>query len=121
VLSGAVRVEDLVKRRRRPVGLPETPSRLPPSVDVSNDESDFYTIVDVAANDRLGLLYDLTRTLAEHGLEIHVSKATTVLDQVADTFYVKDADGRKLADPARIEALRRALLAAVQLEEAAHG
>lgn len=121
VLAGELRVEDLVRRRRRPVGAPATPSRLPPSVDVSNDESDFYTIVDVAANDRLGLLYDLTRTLAEHGLEIYVSKATTVLDQVADTFYVKDADGRKLTDPERVEALRRALLAAVQLEEADHG
>jgi [protein-PII] uridylyltransferase len=121
VLAGEVRVEDLVKRRRRPVGMPETPSRLPPSVEISNDESDFYTIVDVSANDRLGLLYDLTRTLAEHELEIYLSKATTVLDQVADTFYVKDATGRKLTDPARIEALRRALLAAVQLEEADRG
>lgn len=121
VLAGEVRVEDLVRRRRRPVGTPTTPSRLPPSVEVSNDESDFYTIVDVAANDRLGLLYDLTRTLAEHELEIFVSKATTVLDQVADTFYVKDATGRKLTDPERVEALRAALLAAVQLEEADRG
>ena len=121
VLAGELRVEELVKRRRRPVGTPATPSRLPPSVEISNDESDFYTIIDVAANDRLGLLYDLTHTLADHGLEIFISKATTVLDQVADTFYVKDAAGKKLTDPERIEALRAALLAAVQLEEAARG
>ena len=121
VLAGAVRVEDLVKRRRRPVGVPETPSRIPPSVEVSNDESDFYTIVDVSANDRLGLLYDLTRTLAANDLEIYLSKATTVLDQVADTFYVKGQDGQKLEDPERIEALRSELLAALQLDEADHG
>ena len=121
VLAGELHVEDLVKRRRRPIGAPATPSRLPPSVEISNDESDFYTIVDVAANDRLGLLYDLTRTLADHGLEIYISKATTVLDQVADSFYVKDAGGKKLSDPSRVEALRAALLAAVQLEEAARG
>jgi [protein-PII] uridylyltransferase len=121
VLAGEVRVEELVKRRRRPVGVPETPSRLPPSVSISNEESDFYTIVDVAANDRLGLLYDLTRTIADQQLEIFISKATTVLDQVADTFYVKDVQGKKVTDPARAEALRDALLAAVQLEEAAHG
>lgn len=121
VLAGAVRVEDLVKRRRRPVGVPETPSRIPPSVEVSNDESDFYTIVDVSANDRLGLLYDLTRTLAANDLEIYLSKATTVLDQVADTFYVKGPDGQKIEDPARIEALRSELLAALQLDEADHG
>ncbi len=68
-------------------------------------------MIDVSANDRLGLLYDLTRTLAEHGLEIHISKASKVLDQVADTFYVRDGDARQLSDPTRIEALRRALLA----------
>jgi [protein-PII] uridylyltransferase len=58
----------------------------------------------------MGLLYDLTRTLAAHGLEIFLSKATTVLDQVADTFYVKGPDGKKLRDPRAIEALRRDLL-----------
>ncbi|MCZ7619129.1 MAG: hypothetical protein M5U32_12770 [Myxococcota bacterium] len=121
VLAGEVLVEDLVKRRGRPVGRQATPSRIPPSVDVSNDESEFYTIVDVSANDRLGLLYDLTRTLAENDLEIYVSKATTVLDQVADTFYVKHRDGQKLTDAERIETLRRTLLAAAQLEEADHG
>jgi [protein-PII] uridylyltransferase len=121
VLAGDVRVEELIKRRRRPVGAQESPSRLPPSVEVSNEESEFYTIVDVAANDRLGLLYDLTRTLAEHELEVYISKATTVLDQVADTFYVKDRGGRKLEDPKRVEALRAGLLAALQLEEPARG
>jgi [protein-PII] uridylyltransferase len=124
VLAGEVRVEDLVKRRRRPIGAPATPSRLPPSVTIESGESDFYTIVDVSANDRLGLLYDLTRTLAEQDLEIYISKATTVLDQVADTFYVKDArEGahKKLTDPERIEALRRALLDAAQLDEAGDG
>jgi [protein-PII] uridylyltransferase len=124
VLAGQVRVEDLVKRRRRPIGSTETPSRTPPSVSIENDESEFYTIVDVSANDRRGLLYDLTRTLAEHDLEIYISKATTVLDQIADTFYVKDTRGagfQKLADPERIEGLRRALLDAAQLDEAADG
>lgn len=124
VLAGRVRVEDLVKRRRRPIGETATPSRMPPSVTIENGESDFYTIVDVSANDRLGLLYDLTRTLAEHGLEIYISKATTVLDQVADTFYVKDVqeDGfQKLTDPERIAALERSLLDAAQLDEAADG
>ena len=71
---------------------------------IDNDESDFYTIVDVSANDRLGLLYDLTRTLADHDLEIYISKATTVLDQVADTFYVKDARGRRIPEARRSRA-----------------
>jgi [protein-PII] uridylyltransferase len=116
VLRGERRVEDLVSRRRRPFGAPAIPSRLPPSVSINNAESEFYTIIDVAADDRLGLLSDLTRVVTEHDLEIFISKAATVLDQVADTFYVKDRAHRKLIDPERLESLRTDLLAAAAAE-----
>ena len=82
----------------------------------NNIESDFYTIVDVAANDRLGLLHDLTRVIAEHGCEIYISKASTILDQVTDTFYLKDRSGSKLPDTDALERLRLDLL-----EVAKHG
>jgi [protein-PII] uridylyltransferase len=108
VVRGEQRVKDLLERRGRPVGT-RVPSPGPVVVSIGNDQSDFYTIVDVAANDRLGLLHDLTRTLAEQGCEIYISKSATILDQVADTFYVKDRHGRKLTDPGEIETLRRAL------------
>jgi [protein-PII] uridylyltransferase len=99
------------------VGPDRLSSRKPARVVVSNEESDFYTIVDVTANDRLGLLHDLTRTIADHGSEIYISKAATVLDQVTDTFYLKDAQGKKLSDPDGIERLRAALLAAAERGE----
>jgi [protein-PII] uridylyltransferase len=113
VLSGRRELDTMVHHLRRPIGRSVTPSRRPPSVGISNQVSDFFTVVDLSANDRLGLLYDLTRTIAAHGLEIFLSKATTVLDQVADTFYVKGPDGKKLTDPQAIEALRRDLLEVV--------
>jgi [protein-PII] uridylyltransferase len=115
VLAGEVDVGGLLARRGRPIGAPRVPVRHPASVHVSNEESDFYTIVDVTANDRLGLLHDLTRTIADHGHEIFISKVGTVLDQVADSFYVKDAEGRKL-DEEQSERLREDLLRAAQPE-----
>jgi [protein-PII] uridylyltransferase len=118
VLSGQQRIDELLARRPRPVGADRLPSRKPATVVASNDESDFYTIVDITANDRLGLLHDLTRTIADHGCEIYISKAATVLDQVTDTFYLKDAHGKKLHDPEAIERLRRALLEAAERAEA---
>jgi [protein-PII] uridylyltransferase len=115
-LSGLLDLEALIQRRRRPflraAELP--PSPRPAEVIISNAESDFYTIVDVSANDRLGLLYDLTRTIAEHGFEIYISKAATVMDQVADTFYLKDAEGKKILEPERMERLREDLLRAAE-------
>ena len=115
VVSGEVEVRELLGRRQRRGATVGVPSRRPASVAVTNDESDFYTIVDVAADDRLGLLHDLTRTLTEHGCTIYISKAAKIRDQVTDAFYVKDCAGRKIQESAAREALRRDLLAVVQL------
>jgi [protein-PII] uridylyltransferase len=114
VLKGEVTVAELLRRRGRPISLSAQAPHQPEAVEISNEESDFYTIVDVLANDRIGLLHDLTRTIAEHGYEVYISKAGKVLDQISDTFYLKDADGRKISDEGAIEALRRDLLAAIR-------
>jgi [protein-PII] uridylyltransferase len=123
VLSGEVDVGDLVRRRRRPVGTTRPPSRKDARVLVSNTESDFYTLVDVIADDRLGLLYDATRTIGEHGFEIYISKAATIKDQVTDTFYLKDENAKKIRENKRLDRLREALLEAVRgsLEGSAGG
>ena len=114
VLGGERSVADLLAGRRRALGRSVSPSQAPPSVSISNVESDFYTVVDVAANDRRGLLYDLVNTLTEHRLEIYISKATTILDQVADTFYVKDSERKKLTDAQKVAKLQQDLLAVAQ-------
>jgi UTP:GlnB (protein PII) uridylyltransferase len=51
--------------------------------------------------------------IAEHGFEIYISKAATSLDQVTDTFYLKDRSGRKIADRDELESLRADLLETV--------
>ncbi|HEX2485030.1 MAG TPA: [protein-PII] uridylyltransferase, partial [Myxococcota bacterium] len=112
VLSGEKPLAEFLGRRRLPPR--RLTSREPPSVDVSNEESDFYTVIDVTADDRLGLLHGLVKAIADHGLEIYVSKATTILDQAADTFYVKDAKRRKVTETALLERLRRDLLAVAE-------
>jgi [protein-PII] uridylyltransferase len=118
VLRGEVTVAELLQRRGRPLGAVSAPSPRQAEVEISNEESDFYTIVDVLANDRVGLLHDITRVIAEHGYEVYISKAGKVLDQVSDTFYLKDADGRKISDEGAIEAIRRDLLTAIRSGEA---
>jgi len=116
-LSEQVDVDELLRRRGLVLGREGRPSGTPASVSISNEESDFYTIADVAADDRLGLLHDLTRVIAEHDFEIYISKAGFVLDQVTDTFYLKDAQGKKIAEGPALESLRRDLLTAAIGEE----
>jgi len=114
MLRGEIDVGTLLRRRGRPIGVTRSLIRAPGSATITNDESDFYTIADVTANDRVGLLHDLTRVIAEHGFEIYISKAATTLDQVTDTFYLKDRNGKKITSDEEIESLRRDLRAAVQ-------
>ncbi len=117
VIEGRVRVADLVKKRHRSNLLPAAPRpRFPSKVEVDNAVSDQYTVIDIFAHDRIGLLYQITRTLKELGLYIGVSKISTKVDQVADTFYVSDIFGQKIADQDKIEEIRRQLLACLEEE-----
>ena len=78
-----------------------------------NSVSSRYTVLDIFTYDRIGLLYDITRTLTALGTNIFLSKISTKADQVADSFYLVDRDGGKISDPARQEEIRQALLAAI--------
>lgn len=83
-------------------------------VRVDNEASDFYTLVEVAAPDRLGLLHDLAHTLAAQGLQIHLARIATSAGRIHDTFYVRTTDGMRITDPAQAEEIRKALLHAAK-------
>ena len=82
-------------------------------VTVDNDASDFFTVVEVGAPDRLGLLFDVTRTLAELQLDVHLAKVATYGVRVVDAFYVRDALGRKVEDPVQIAEIEQALRSSI--------
>ncbi len=114
VVAGEEEVAALVERRREKSQLPP---RVTPEVvteiQSDNDASETFTVIDVYTQDRLGVLYTITRTLTELGLDIGLSKVATEADRACDIFYVRDRAGRKLdADKLRevagklMEALR---------------
>ena len=86
----------------------------PAKVQVSNEASDFYTVIEVGCSDRVGLLYDVAHVFLEHGVSVHLARIATFGDRVADAFYVRDAQGQKVEDPEAVEAVRRGLLAGLQ-------
>jgi [protein-PII] uridylyltransferase len=87
---------------------------LPTQVRLDNSTSERFTIVDVFASDRMGLLYTISRTLFEQGLSVSLAKIGTYLDQVVDVFYVTDQSGRKVEDDQQLHRIREALLAAIK-------
>jgi [protein-PII] uridylyltransferase len=92
---------------------PRPRSDVPVTVAVDNEASDYSTVIEVGAPDRIGLLFDIAGALAELTLDVHLAKVTTYTDRVIDSFYVRDALGRKVTEPhqvAEIESVVRARL-----------
>jgi [protein-PII] uridylyltransferase len=84
-------------------------SSRPPRVEIDNDVSAYYTVIDVYANDRIGILHDIARAMRSLGLYIEVSKISTKVDQVADVFYVKDIFGHKITEAKKLNGIKKAL------------
>lgn len=81
----------------------------PPAVRVDNEASDFYTIVEVTAPDRVGLLYLITRALSDLDLDIHLAKVDTQGARALDSFYVRDREGQKITDDVHLREIERTL------------
>jgi [protein-PII] uridylyltransferase len=92
------------KRSHYPAG-----AEVPIRVRVDNEASDFFTVIEVGAPDRIGLLFDITRTFADLRLDVHLAKVATYGVRVVDAFYVRDELGRRLEEPGRIDDVERAL------------
>jgi len=99
----------LGQKRSSPfLSTPEKPSR-PPEVVIDNASSDFFTVIEVFADDRVGLLYLITKTLFDLRLDIRIAKIATKGDQIADVFYVRDLEGQKIEDEVHLREIGGAL------------
>jgi [protein-PII] uridylyltransferase len=114
VLEGKVKVSALVEKRQRPTLLADkVKPRFPTRIEIDNEVSADYTVVDIYTHDKVGLLYRITSTLTEMGLYIGVSKISTKVDQVADVFYVRDIFGHKIINDDKLSEVRTKLLKAL--------
>jgi len=81
-----------------------------PRVVIDNTASEQFTIIEVFANDRPGMLYEITRTLADFEINIHRARIGSDGDQVVDVFYTLDGFGTKINNPSFQKEISRALL-----------
>jgi [protein-PII] uridylyltransferase len=106
-------VATLIARRRPRSGMP---ARVTPGVITEiriHDDSTQATIVEIATRDRAGVLYAITHTLAELGLDISLAKISTEGERVSDAFYVTRG-GQRITDVAERARIVSRLSAAVQ-------
>jgi [protein-PII] uridylyltransferase len=110
-LRGEIRLPDVVARRAAAPKARLKAFALEPEVNINNEWSNRYTVVEVTGLDRPGLLYELTSTLSKLSLNITSAHVATFGERVVDVFYVTDLLGAKIASPTRQAAIKRALLA----------
>lgn len=102
----ALDTRDKIKKR-------ESRFNVPTSIIFDNEGSEIFTIIEVDTRDRPGLLYDLTRVLAENSISIVTAQIATYGAQVVDVFYVKDMFGMKLHAESKRKSLEKKLREAI--------
>jgi [protein-PII] uridylyltransferase len=112
-LRGEMRLGEAIQDRRRRETRAKT-FKVEPEVEIDNTLSGLYTVLQVSALDRLGLLYDVTTELSRLNLNIASAHVVTFGEKAVDSFYVTDLTGAKLVSPQRQAAAKRHLLAVLQ-------
>jgi [protein-PII] uridylyltransferase len=91
-----------------------TGDEMPTQVRLDNEASDERTLIEVETEDRIGLLYTISQTLAKLEINISAARVCTEKGAAIDTFYVSEAGGGKIASPVRLAEVEQALKAAIQ-------
>ncbi|KAG8376612.1 hypothetical protein BUALT_Bualt09G0081600 [Buddleja alternifolia] len=81
-----------------------------PSITMDNSLSPSHTLVQIVCHDHKGLLYDVMRTLKDYNIQISYGRFTTKVKQECEMdLFIMQADGKKIVDPSKQDALRSRL------------
>ena len=84
-------------------------SSLKKKIDIKfdNHSSSTYTVMEVVTNDRVGLLYGISKILIKNKIVISMAKITTNGDFVEDSFHLRNSFGFKIKDELFIKKLKK--------------
>lgn len=88
-----------------------------PSVFIDNKASNRFTVIEVNAQDRPALLYQLSHALFQSKVTVHSAHVATYGERAVDTFYVTDLLGGRIDSAARVKTLEKRLLEAAGVGE----
>ena len=109
VLCGQAYLPDVIARSNKPKkGLKAF--RITPTVEINNDLSENFTVIEIECLDRSGLLCELTGALSDLNLDIGSAHVVTFGEKANDSFYVRDLVGDKITSKARLDKIRTKLI-----------
>ena len=82
-------------------------------ITIDNEASETRTVIEVESEDRVGLLYEIVRTLSELELDISTARICTEKGAAVDSFYVQEIGGGKVLSPDRQHSIERDLRKAI--------
>lgn len=83
---------------------------IPPRVEVYHELSLRRTIIEIEANDEIGLLYRIAHTISEHGYDITFARISTERKVAVDTFYIEPSESTSNDHSQQLIQLRASLL-----------
>lgn len=86
---------------------------VPPVVEVYHELDLKRTIIEIQAQDQIGLLYRIARVIFEHSFDITFARINTERGIAIDTFYVESTNQLPVQDTDRLRALREAIAAVI--------
>lgn len=112
-LDGSLDIAAAIARRQSALPRRTAVFTASPRVLIDNAASHTHTLIEVNGTDRPGFLWRVTRAIADLGLKVGTAKISTFGETAVDVFYVKDRFGMKIVHPAKLQAVRDRLLAAI--------
>jgi len=112
-LAGEIRPRDALMEKERPRPR-ELSFTVPTRIYFDNEASELFTVIEVNARDRIGLLYALARTLTSLNINIFSAIIATYGEHAVDVFYVKDLFGLKIRGEAKQRLIEARLRAAIE-------
>jgi [protein-PII] uridylyltransferase len=100
-IAGKTDVKGLLRNRPKPTP-PSRKARVPATVSFNSESSASATLVEVVAEDRPGLLYDLASKISSAGCNIEVVLIDTEAHKALDVFYLT-CQGKKLTPEKQTE------------------
>ena len=112
-LDGRLMLDRLIQEKRD-AGMLTVPGRpVEERIVINNDESDFFTLIELRAGPRLGLLYDLACVMFKMDLDIRAAKVDSDGEKMTGVFYVRDSAGEKVYEPSAMAETKERLMAAL--------